>query len=145
MAEDLDLGPHILDALTGADSIALELQEWNGVPSIHTKRPAPKDAKYPFIIINAEVAIGDADGLKSARPIVRADVTVYGRKPRDHRTVQKLGFRIRELFHREKWAITPDGYDVIDIECQGPVPGPTDDDTTVARVVGLIIRLRRKT
>jgi hypothetical protein len=144
----LDLGPSIRTALIEATAISEKLTLWKNEPSIHTRRPVPADVEYPFALVDAPAAIGDADGLTSDRPIVNCDVKVYGRqggRVDQYRLVEQLGFAIRDLFHRKKWAISPEGYQVVDIVASGPIPGPTDDEKTVARMVGLTIRLRRTT
>ena len=139
----LDLSPAIRDALMDAVAISSQLADWKGEPSIHTRRPLPADVTYPCIAISPDVTIYDADGLKSERPIVERDVTAYGLQPDQYRTVEALGHAIRQLFHRQKWSIRPDGYDVIDVQARGPMPAPTDDEKKVGRVVTLTIRLRR--
>ncbi len=140
----LDLGPSLRTALIEATGIGDALDQWNGEPAVFTRRPVPADAPNRMIIVNPDSAIGDADGLTSPRPVVLRDIAVYGNQPDDYRIVEAIGYAIRELFHRNKWAITPEGYDVINIIARGPIPGPTDDDSTVARIVGLTISLRRQ-
>lgn len=141
----LDIAPALRDALCAAGTISPSLGQWKGEPSVHTKRPTPPDAEYPLIVINPPAAISDEDFLNSDHPIVIRDIAVYGRQPTQLRVVDEIGFAVRALFHRQKWAITPEGYDVIGIVASGPIPGPTDDDETVARIVGLTIKLRRQT
>ena len=66
-------------------------------------------------------------------------------KEKDRRRDEKLealGWRIRSLFHRQRFSVRPDGFSVIEVVAGGPVPGPTDDDKQVARIVQLRIRLR---
>lgn len=128
-----------------AAPLAADLSQYGGEPAVFTRRPVPQGATYPHIIISPDVAIGDQDGLTSPRPVVLRDIAIYGLQPDQYRLVEQLGYAVRALFHRQKWAITPEGYDVIDIVARGPTPGPTDDDTTVARIVGLTIRLRSQT
>jgi hypothetical protein len=125
------------------------LQQWKGEPAIFTRRPVPSDAPDLIILINPPASISDADGLTSDRPIVSIDVAVYGRKGEPQsaedqtREVERLGFRIRTHFHRQKFSVQPEGFSVIDVRAGGPVPAPTDDDQTIGRLVPLVVRLRR--
>jgi hypothetical protein len=149
-APDLDLAPALRAALIGEPTIADPLSEWQNEPAVFTRRPVPKDAADPMIIVNPPAAIGDDDGLTSDRPVVQLDIAIYGKKaaPGDAsdqtRIVEALGFRVRDLFHRQKFAILPDGFSVIGITAAGPFPAPVDDEETVGRLVSLTIRLRRK-
>jgi hypothetical protein len=154
----LDLGPALrasfldqqdpaLQAL--ATAIVEQLGEYQGEPSVFAFRPVPEEAADPIILINPDAAIGDGDGLNSPRPIVQRDIIIYGRKgpPGDESDqspiVEALGYQVRELFHRQKFAVQPAGYSVIEVIATGPVPAPVDDDGEVGRVVSLTIRLRR--
>jgi hypothetical protein len=80
---------------------------------------------------------------------VNLDLAVYGRKGKpgtaqdQTRVVERLGFRLRTHFHRQKFSVQPEGFSVIDVRAGGPVPAPTDDDQTIGRLVSLIVRLRR--
>jgi len=128
---------------------AEHLGEWKGEPAVFTRRPVPQDAIDPIVIINPPIAITDEDALVSRRPVWTGTVAVYGRKgapgsPEDQtREVEQTADRIFELFHRERFSLSLDGFSVIDVRASGPVPGPTDDDKQVARIVSLRIRLRR--
>ena len=61
----------------------------------------------------------------------------------DTRKVEQAADLSRELLHRQRFAVQVAGFSVIEILAGGPVPGPTDDDNEVARIVSLRIRLRR--
>ncbi len=141
----LDLAPQLRDALIAASPISSELAIYIGEPAIFTRRPLPADAPFPLMVINPAAAIGDQDYLNSLLPVVMRDIAIYGNQPGDYRLVERLAYLTRDLFHRNKWAIAPDGYDVIQIVAKGPIPGATDDQTTVGRVVGLTVQLRRQT
>lgn len=144
MTEPLDLGPPLRAALCDAPGIGDEIEQWSGEPAVFTRRPIPDGAPELLIIVNPDSSLTDFDALKSDRPIITRDIAIFGDKVRHYRQVEAIGYRVRELFHRKRHAIAPGGYDVVDIICRGPTPGPTDDDQTVARVVGLTVRLRRK-
>lgn len=139
----LDLAPALRDSVIDAIAISSQLGDYKGEPSVHTRRPAPAGATYPMVMISPDVGVTDGDGLNSDRPIVVKDVAVYGKQPGDYRTVEALGYALRDHFHRNRRSIVPDGYSVIDVQARGPVPAPTDDDKTVGRAVSLTIRLRR--
>lgn len=138
----LDLAAPIRTALVDDDGIAGMLAQWAGEPGVHTRRPAPADAGYPLIIVSGNITAGDRDGLRSRRPVITRDVTIYGENPAHYREVEELGVLVHALFHRNRWAISVPGFHVIDIVSSGPMIAPTDDDKTVARVVPLVISLK---
>lgn len=140
----LDLAPAIRTALIAEPTITGLITEFLGEPAVLTRRPTPDGAEYPLIVISEGVAITDADGLTSDRPIVVRDVLIYGNQPDDFRTIEQLGYLVRELFHREKEAIDPADYHVIEIVTAGPRAAPTSNDEIAGRVVTLTIQLRRK-
>jgi hypothetical protein len=148
-ADDLDLGVPIRKSLLANPDIAGELDQYESEPAVFTRRPVPPDAPDLIVIVNSPYAITDADGLTSDRPIVNLDLAVYGRKGKpgtaqdQTRVVERLGFRLRTHFHRQKFSVQPEGFSVIDVRAGGPVPAPTDDDQTIGRLVSLIVRLRR--
>jgi len=138
----LDLAPALRDALIGCIPIVAELTEWNGEPSVHTRRPLPADALYPCAAIGPDIGLADADALNSERPIITRDILFYGNQPDDYRKVERMAYAARGLFHRQRFAITPpEGFSVISIVAHGPVPAPTSSDKIVGRVVTLTIRL----
>lgn len=141
----LDLAPSIRAALIADATVAANMDAYKGQPAVFTRRPIPADAPERCIIVNPDSAIGDADLLNASLPIVRRDVIVYGQQPDDYRIVEATAYAIRELFHRRKWSIDPEGYDVVNITASGPTPAPTDSTDEVARRVGLTIELRRQT
>ena len=154
----LDLGPALRAAFLNqqdatlqalAESIVDRLGKVDEVdPSLFAFRPVPDDALDPMILINAQVSVTEADAIRSERPIVIADIAIYGKQgtpgdPSDQSPiVEAIAFDVRKLFHRQRFAVQPDGYSVIDIRATGPVPAPTDDDGEMGRVVTLTIRLR---
>lgn len=147
---DLDLGPALREALLDDAGIAGDLPEYDDSLAIFTRRPVPDDAPFPMILLPGPSAVGDEDGLVSDRPVWMGDVLIYGNKaapntPEDQtRKVEALGFKVRRLLHRQKWALQVGGFHVIDIRATGPVPAPVDDDKTIGRVVSLVVRLGRE-
>jgi hypothetical protein len=112
---------------------------------VFTRRPVPGDAVYPMILISPDITVTDQDGVNDQRPVYMRDVAAYGlnNTPTHYRTVEDIGAALRELFHRNRTAISVSGWGVIDIIAHGPRPAPVDDNDTVGRVVSLTIRLAR--
>lgn len=134
-------GPLRTAMLDNADLVAL-LGTYAGEPSIHTRRPIPSEAVSPDAVISPDVAITDADGLTSRRPIVMRDISIYGDQPDQYRQVEEAAYLTRLMFHRLPRAIVVPDYQVIQITASGPSAGPTDDATTLCRYVSLMIQLR---
>src|ERR1700754_3686021 len=139
----LDLGPALRTAMVSDVNIFTNLGQWNGNPSVFTRRPVPGDANYPMIVVNPDVFLTDEDFINAKNPIVSKDIAVYGQQSTNpqqdqYRVVEDLGYSVRELFHRNKHSITPPtGYSVLDIVATGPIAAPTDDEKFVGRVVNL--------
>jgi hypothetical protein len=96
-------------------------------------------------MVSPDVSLTDQDGIDDFRPIQERDITVYGLNdtPTRYRIVEGLGYAIREMFHGQRASISVSGWNVIQINARGPIPAPTDDDQTVARMVSLSIELAR--
>jgi hypothetical protein len=154
----LDLGPAIRAAILDqqvpalqpiAQAIAAALGRYSGAPAVFAYRPIPTDAPQRVLVINEDAAISDADALTSDRPIIQRDVIAYGLRGSpgdagdDSPAIEAMGYQLRELFHRQKFSVRPEGYSVIQIIVTGPVPAPVDDDGEIARMVSLTISLRR--
>ncbi len=136
----------IIDPVNGmADDLSL----WKNEPACFTRRPVPRDAKYPLAIINPPTDISNEDALSTFREVQIYRIAFYGKKadpgaPDDQtRIIEALGHRAHEFFHRNKWAIQGAGFRIIDIVASGPIAGPADDDETVGRIVTLRLRLGR--
>ena len=142
----LDVGPAIRTAILAESTITASLSTYQGAASVHTRIPLPDGVTMPYVVISPDVSVIDYDGLTSDRPLVIRDVFVYGEagnvRQDDYRTVETLGYAIRDLFHRDKTVLTVTDYDVVSVDARGPVPAPTADDEVVGRVVTLTIRLR---
>lgn len=135
-------------ALCEDAGIATRLEQYNSEPAVFTRRPVPQDAPGRIAIINPGT-LSDWDALAVDRPWWSGTIAFYGVKAEpgsaqdDTRKVEETADLARELFHRQKFSVQVDGFSVIEIVAGGPVPGPTDDDNEVARIVSLRIRLRR--
>lgn len=137
----LDLAADIRTAIVADLTITGLL---SSATAVFTRRPVKDDAVRPLIVVSEDISITDADGLISNRPIVIRDILIYGNQPTDFRDVETLGYLIRDLFHRQKDAITSTTHDVLDIRAAGPRAAPTSDDEVVGRVVSLTFLLRKK-
>ncbi len=140
----LDLAGDIRTALIAESTISGLLSEWKDEPAVFTRTPIPPLAVPPFMVVSDAVSITDADGLTSDRPIVIRDILVYGHQPDQYRTVEQIGYSVRELFHRERFSVISDTYDIIDIIASGPRGAPTSDEELVGRLVSLNFFLRKK-
>ncbi len=139
----LDIAPDIRDALLAEPTIAGLLTDWHSEAAIFTRIPIPEDAAYPYIVISPDIALTDADGLESDRPVVIRDIRIYGQQPDDYRIIEQLGYLIRDLFHRDRFSIIKTGFDIILITASGPSEAPSSDEETVGRLVTLTINMRK--
>lgn len=141
-----NLAEPLRTAVIAASGITTQLVAYKGSFPVFTRRPLPPDITYPVIAISPDISKIDEDGLTDQRPILTRDITVYGQNEdaAKYRVVEDLGYQIHDLFHNRRMAITVSGWNVVDIKARGPIPAPTDDDKTVARMVTLTIRLARK-
>jgi hypothetical protein len=144
-----DLYAPIRTAIIEDSVINPQLSEWQGEPACFTRRPVPEDVRHIFCLINPPADRRDIDALNSRRDLYSINVAFYGTKadardPADQtRMVDVLAERAFNLFHRNKWAIQSDAFQIIDIVASGPFAGPTDDDNEVSRIVNLRVRLGR--
>jgi hypothetical protein len=150
-ATDLDLGPPVRASILADAAIVALLGKWKQEPSIFTRRPVPSAAADPMVIINPPASLVDAGtSLVKDTPVVVFDIAIYGHKGApgssddQTRKVEEVGFLMRELFHRDRWALSVDGFHVIDVRATGPFRAPVDDDQTVGRIVTLTVSLRRE-
>lgn len=136
-------------ALCDANGIAILLDQYKGEPAVFTRRPVPEEVEGVLAIINPPIALSNEDLLISDRPVWNGTIAFYGPKGTPGsgqdktREVEQAADLTRELFHRQRFSVQVEGFSVIDVVAGGPVPGPTDDDNEVARIVSLRIRLRR--
>lgn len=138
-----DLSAPIRTALLGSSDITDRLEAYAGSYPIFTRRPPPRDAPYPMIVVSPDVAVGDQDGLSDLRPVVERDVAVYGHNDsaENYRAVESIARAVRALFHRKWRALTVPDWKVVEIAARGPMPAPADDEQTVGRLVTLAISL----
>lgn len=144
----LDLKPALRDAVMDISAVTALLAQWKGEPAVFTRRPVPDDAEYPCAVIGKPTMITDEDGLSSDRPVVTHQLAFYGNKGApgsaedQTRDVEAMGFHARTHFHRQRFSVSPSGYDVIDIQARGPFEAPTDDENKVGSAIILQLRLR---
>lgn len=141
-----DLADPIRNALIGNGPIAAALAIYSGSPAIFTRRPVPSGATYPMIVCAGDVTRSDQDMISDPMPVIIRDISIFGQNgttgaSNQYRAVEALGLMVRDLFHRQRQSLSVPGWSVLDVICNGPVVGPTDDDTTVHRLVTLTIRL----
>lgn len=143
MTLNLALPAALRTAIIENEPIVALLGRWKREPSVHTRRPAPEGADYPMVIIPPEnAAASDQDGLRSKRPVLQRDVLVYGDNLGSTREVDEAADLIFALLHRQKWALSIEGFRVIDIVARRPSAAPTSDEKKVGRVIPLTIRLQ---
>lgn len=141
-----DLSLPLYAALTLNPDIVALLGEWQGTASIFTNRPTPPDAAYPMLVTAGDVTRSDDDLLDDPVLVIVRDISIFGQNTavggnNQTRICDNIALRVRDLFHRQRTSIEVDQWDVLDIVCQGPIVGPTDDDRSVHRMVTLTIRL----
>lgn len=141
----MNLGEPLRAALIGETGITSLLQAYKGSFPVFTRRPVDDTAPYPLLIVSPDINITDEDGVNDERPVIRRDISIYGRNDKvAYHVVENIAFVVRGLFHRNREAITVVNYNVIDIRAAGPRPAAVDDEQTVGRVVELVVRLARK-
>lgn len=141
-----DVAAAVRSALLGYAPVASELPSYESSKAIFTRRPAPDDVAYPLIMVSPDIAQSNEDGVSDFRPVIIRDVAVYGlnEPATNYRQVERVAYAVKDLFHRNRAAITISGWSVTDIVASGPRPAPSDDQQTIGRLVELTIRLARK-
>lgn len=139
----MDLSAPIRTAIIGESSITSLLTAYKSSWPVFTRRPAPNDATLPIILISPDIAVTDEDGVSDFRPIIVRDISVYGRNDEadQYRAVEQIGYALRNLFHRQRSALTVSGWTVMQIIAAGPMPAPVDDEQSVGRLVELTVHL----
>lgn len=142
------VSPYIRQAIIGNTVISDDLSVWNGEPAVFTRQPVPTDAEGIMIVIPESLAVTDQDFLTSEMPVITQDVLVYGDKGApgssedQTRTVEAIGQALRTMFHRKRFALGNTPFHVVDIRVSGPGSAPTDDDSTIGRMVTLTMRIQ---
>lgn len=138
----LNISPAIRATIIANSAIASALGTYQGAASVHTRRPIPEDAGKPLVLSSDDVSITDEDFVSDRLVVVTRDVFVYGEADRDYRAVEAIGYRLRDLFHRDRFSLAVSGYRVVDVTVQGPRVAPTSDDKICGRMVTLTVRLQ---
>jgi hypothetical protein len=139
----MKIAPAIYSAIANDATITQYLGTYNGTPSIHTRTPVPENATYPMIVSAGNVAVGNEDFLVTEFPTVTRDIIVYALQVGDYRNVERCADAVKAKFHRKRFSLTIQDYEVLDIVASGPAIGPVDDVSHVSRIVNLTIRLRK--
>lgn len=140
----MNIAPGLRAALIAEPTISGLLSLWNGEPAVFTRVPVPDSSVEPMIVIGQDISVTDIDALSAGRPVIVRDIFVYGQQPDHHRLVETVAYAIRELFHRNRFSFSVTGYHVVQVIASGPRLAPTDDDSTVGRVVTLTVTLRKQ-
>ena len=141
----MNLAAPIREAIVADSGVVAEVASYKGSYAVFTRRPVPDDANYPMIVISPDVSSTNEDGVNDERPILVRDVVVYGRNDNalSYRTVETIAYAVRDLFHRQRKAITVDDWSVVDVRTSGPRQAPVDDEQTFGLLVELTVRLAR--
>lgn len=141
-----DLGLPLQTALLAAIGITTLLPAYLGSFPVFLRRPVPTKAPYPMIVISPDVSQRDSDSLNGSRVMLVRDIVTYGQNntPGQYVAIENIARLVSDLFHRQKDAISVANWHVTDITCMGPIPAPTDNDNTVARLVEVTVRLDAK-
>lgn len=132
-----DIGPYISAAILGNTLIAAELPLYLGVKTVFSRRPVPDAAPYPMIVVSDDVTLDNVDGVNDFRPVIVRDIVVYGQNDTvaHYNQVQRIGYLIRDMFHRKKDSVSIPTWGVLQVVCRGPMSAPTDVLTTMGSVV----------
>lgn len=131
-------------AITADTVIAPLLSIYRNQPAVFTRRPVPSEAVFPYIITAHNVALRDRDTLTSSQPVIVRDVMVYGEQNAHFRDVETMGYRLYELFHRQRQNLTIPGFNVVEVTAFGPVPAPVADDQNTGLAVTLTVHLQKQ-
>ena len=142
----MDLSIPLRDALVGSVTITGNLSAYLGSYPVFTRLPVPDDAPSPLVVVSPGMSLGEEDGIKDDRPLLSRDILIYGDNdtPAKYNTVEEIAFAVRDLFHRQRTALTVAGWTVVRITAAPPRPAPVDDEQTVGRLVELSVLLARQ-
>lgn len=110
--------------------------------TVYTRRPVPSGATYPMIVVSEDIVSTDRDLVASPMLFIVRDILIYGQNDtsENYREVESIAYAVRDKFHRRPDNISVNGWHIVDVIARGPIAAPTDDNTTVGRVVTLSIR-----
>ena len=137
----MDLSTAFYSALSADDTVTGYVATYGSYPCIFTRVPVPSDAPYPMLVVMPPASVQDFDFLTNKKLSITQDLMVYGEQDPDYRDVESLAWYLRDLFARNKFAISITDWSVMDIQVSGPTPAPVSDEQHVARRVELTITL----
>jgi len=106
------------DRLTGDETLAAMLAEWQGAPAVFTVEPVPPDAELPYLVTAGQVADAAFDTKTTRGRALMRDVRCYAEA--DGSTlIETIAERVRALLHQHRLAI--EGYDTLIATASGPV------------------------
>lgn len=110
--------------------------------TVYTRRPVPSGATYPMIIVSEDIVSADRDLIDTRMQFIVRDILVYGQNDTSshYREVESMAYAVFDKFHRRPSSIVVSGWHIVDVIARGPISAPTDDNTTVGRLVTLSIR-----
>lgn len=140
-----DLAQPLRAAIVANSGITALLATYAGSPAVFTNIPVPEGISYPIITISGDLIVPNDDGLNDWRPIPQRLISVFALNdtPEHYRLADTIAYLLRDLFHRQRQAITVSGWHVIEIEVDGPSPVPSEDQT-VGRGLTLDLRLAKQ-
>jgi len=127
----------IYNVLVNDQQLTTMLSDYKGAPAIFTVQPIPEDVKLPYVIVSGNIADAPWDTkLELGREVVR-DVRCFTAATGSYQLVEAIAERVRELFHRQKIAVT--GYNNVYTTCSGPIV-----NMTTSEVYGLVVTITFK-
>src|SRR5690606_38096455 len=104
------------------------LSSYEGQPAIFTVDPPPGNAELPYIVTAGAIAfpseVPEASKTRVGARVLR-DVRCYAPATGSFALVERIGWRVFELFHRQE--LTIDGWDLVRINATGPVSAPAEE------------------
>lgn len=118
-----------LHARMAQDAELVELlSSYEGQPAIFTVDPPPGNAELPYIVTAGAIAfpseVPEASKTRVGARVLR-DVRCYAPATGSFALVERIGWRVFELFHRQE--LTIDGWDLVRINATGPVSAPAEE------------------
>lgn len=140
MTTKLELNKPLFTAMEANSALTSELATYTGKgvtkPAIFMQDPAPKDAVLPYIVAGSIPGDRPDDTKNCFGREVFRDIRIYTKGDGDTELVEQLAETIRAMFHRNRTALSIDGFAVNGISASGPVSADGLD------VYGRIITLR---
>jgi hypothetical protein len=131
-------------AIVGNSAIMSNMPSYANGDAVFTRRPTPIGAPYPLIVIGPNFSDVDVGGLNDQRLKLKRDIVVYATNDTAdrYRLTETIAAAIRNLFHRNPFAIKVPGWKVVNIWARGPTHvDVSSEDEFVARNVEVTVEL----